>query len=170
MREGRKMSGRGRKGRTSTANVKRRYFHPIFCDWSHFSSVDMQEFLGITRRPTIAESTAPNEKNTDRAVTRYCLDLGMCSRRRVPSVGIDPWNAVSQSREHFNEYGHGYTPTELPRRKSAMQSVTNELDSEAKMPKMAVRKSVALNAVIRPIKSEPMDGVESGKGQQSQRR
>lgn len=85
----------------------------------------------------MAERTAPNEKNTERAVTRYCLDLGMCSRRRVPSVGIEP-------------------PTELPRKKRARHRVKNELEKVAKIPKTAVKNRVALNAIMRPIRSEPV--------------
>jgi hypothetical protein len=47
------------------------------------------------------------------------------------------------------------TPTALPRRKSATQRVPKLLAREAKKPKMEVKKSVALNAVLRPRMSEP---------------
>lgn len=93
------------------------------------------ELLGSTRRATTADTTEPTEKKTESAVTRYCFSLGNCSRRRVPSVGIDP-------------------PTELPRKNKATHNVPKELDKEARKPKMAVKKSVALNAVLRPIISE----------------
>jgi hypothetical protein len=48
------------------------------------------ELLGSTRRAATADTTEPTEKKTESAVTRYCFSLGNCSRRRVPSVGIDP--------------------------------------------------------------------------------
>ncbi|KXN80840.1 hypothetical protein AN958_07203 [Leucoagaricus sp. SymC.cos] len=48
------------------------------------------EFPGRIMRATNAERTEPNEKKTDSAVTRYCFSLGMCSRRSVPSVGMEP--------------------------------------------------------------------------------
>jgi hypothetical protein len=47
------------------------------------------------------------------------------------------------------------TPTELPRKKSVMQRVENEFENDAKIPKRAVKKRVALKAVLRPMKSEP---------------
>ena len=47
------------------------------------------------------------------------------------------------------------TPIELPKKKSAMQRVENEFEKDAKRPKRAVRKRVALKAVIRPMRSEP---------------
>jgi hypothetical protein len=43
------------------------------------------------RRARRDETTAPREKKTESAVTRYCLPRGMCSKISVPSVGIDPW-------------------------------------------------------------------------------
>jgi hypothetical protein len=84
---------------------------------------------------TRAASTAPKEKNTERAVTRYSLPRGICSRRSVPSVGIDP-------------------PTALPRKNRATQSIGNVVANDAAMPKMDVKNRVALNAVLRPIRSE----------------
>ncbi len=49
----------------------------------------------MTRRPMTADKTAPNEKKTERAVTRYCFPLGICSKRSVPSVGIETWYTMS---------------------------------------------------------------------------
>ena len=78
-----------------TINPKaiRRYFQPMFCDaTSHVAGGGGHELLGMRSSPITAARTAPNEKNTDSAVTRYCFPFGMCSRRRVPSVGIEPYN------------------------------------------------------------------------------
>ncbi len=44
---------------------------------------------------TRAARTAPKEKNTESAVTRYSFPRGICSKRRVPSVGMDPFESVS---------------------------------------------------------------------------
>lgn len=55
-------------------------------------------------RPTKAETTEPKEKKTERAVTKYCLFFGICSRRRVPSVGIDPCGRIRTERAR--EMGH----------------------------------------------------------------
>ncbi|EDR14025.1 uncharacterized protein LACBIDRAFT_305379 [Laccaria bicolor S238N-H82] len=51
-----------------------------------------EDASGSARRATTADSdtTEPTEKKSESAVTRYCFSLGNCSRRRVPSVGIDP--------------------------------------------------------------------------------
>ncbi len=107
-------------------------------------------------RPTTADSTDPREKNTERAVTRYCLPLGICSSSRVPSVGMDPY---IQSEVQYIILNKKWvlirTPTALPSRNSAMHRVTNVFASEARMPKTDVKNNVALKAVVRPIKSEP---------------
>ena len=58
----------------------------------------------MTNRPTTAANTAPKEKNTDNAVTRYCLPLGMCSKRSVPSVGIEPYTSDELLRSENGEY------------------------------------------------------------------
>jgi hypothetical protein len=84
---------------------------------------------------TRAESTAPKEKNTERAVTRYSFPRGICSRRSVPSVGSEP-------------------PTALPRKKMAVQSIGKVVASELATPKTEVKNKVALNAVLRPMRSE----------------
>lgn len=77
--------------RTMSPRVIRRYFHPRFCNETSQGVVEIgQELWGSTRRATAADRTAPKEKKMERAVTRYCFSLGMCSRRRVPSVGIEP--------------------------------------------------------------------------------
>ena len=70
----------------------RRYFHPWFWTFtSQGAKVEGgQELCGRTSRATTAESTLPNEKKTESAVTRYCFSFGMCSSKRVPSVGIEP--------------------------------------------------------------------------------
>jgi hypothetical protein len=48
------------------------------------------------------------------------------------------------------------TPTELPSRKRMTQSAGRELANDAKRPNTAVKKSVALNAALLPIRSEPI--------------
>jgi hypothetical protein len=78
--------------RTMSPRAIRRYFHPLFCEsTSQTSGEGGQECCGRTKRATTADRTAPKEKNTESAVTRYCLDLGMCSSSSVPSVGIEPY-------------------------------------------------------------------------------
>ena len=47
------------------------------------------------------------------------------------------------------------TPTELPRKNRMAHKLTNELAKDARIPNTAVKKRVALNAVLRPITSEP---------------
>ena len=47
------------------------------------------------------------------------------------------------------------TPTKLPKKKSAMQRVENGFEKDVRRPKRAVKKRVALKAVIRPMRSEP---------------
>ena len=44
-----------------------------------------------------AAITEPKEKKTDRAVTRYCLPLGICSSKSVPSVGMEPYTGSPSS-------------------------------------------------------------------------
>ena len=51
----------------------------------------------------------------------------------------------------------GRTPTALPSMNSEMQSVVNVFANDAKTPNRAVRNSVALNAAVLPIKSEPAE-------------
>ena len=46
------------------------------------------------------------------------------------------------------------TPTALPRQNRSTQRLQKELASEAKMPNKAVKNSVALNAALRPTRSE----------------
>lgn len=86
-----------------------RYFHPLFWDsTSHASKEVAQECCGITRRATTADRTAPNEKKTERAVTRYCFPFGMCSRRSVPSVGIEPFVVFVHKRLKQSSVGSTY--------------------------------------------------------------
>jgi len=47
------------------------------------------------------------------------------------------------------------TPTALPRKKSATQSIGKVFANEAAMPKTEVKNRVALKAVLRPMRSEP---------------
>ena len=78
----------------------------------------------------------------------------MCSSKRVPSVGIEPYR-----KEVSNQNGHGVklpTPTELPKKKSAMQRVKNDFVRDARRPKRAVKRRVALKAALRPMRSEPL--------------
>jgi hypothetical protein len=49
------------------------------------------------------------------------------------------------------------TPTELPRRNKMTHNIENELAKDARMPKTAVKHKVALKAVIRPMRSEPIE-------------
>ena len=46
------------------------------------------------------------------------------------------------------------TPTALPRKKSSMHKLQNELANDARMPNTAVKKRVALKAALRPTRSE----------------
>jgi hypothetical protein len=123
--------------RVMRPRVMIRYFQPWF--WTSTSQGTRveggQECCGMTRRATTADSAAPTEKKKERAVTRYCFSFGMCSSKRVPSVGIEP-------------------PTELPKKKSEMQRVENEFEKDDRIPKTAVKKRVALKAVLRPMRSE----------------
>jgi hypothetical protein len=48
------------------------------------------------------------------------------------------------------------TPTALPKKKSAIHKVGNVFAKEARRPKIKVKKRVALKAVIRPKRSEPV--------------
>jgi len=66
-------------------------FQPTFLSKSHGAGKGSQEFLGISTMATTAASTAPMEKNNERAVTRYSFPRGICSRRSVPSVGSEPF-------------------------------------------------------------------------------
>jgi len=75
------------------------YFHPRFLSKSQGAGEGSQEFLGISIMATKAASTAPKEKNTERAVTRYSLPRGICSRRSVPSVGSEPFQEGVRTRE-----------------------------------------------------------------------
>jgi hypothetical protein len=78
--------------RTMSPRQIRRYCHPLFWMSTSQGTIEAagQEFCGSTKRATAAARTAPKEKNMDNAVTRYCFSFGMCSRRSVPSVGMDP--------------------------------------------------------------------------------
>lgn len=109
----------------------------------------------MTAKPITAARTAPKEKKTDSAVTRYCLPFGICSRRSVPSVGMEPY--VSDFRRvHHGLFREIRTPTALPSRNRARQSHAKVPAKAAKTPNTDVRKSVALNAVVRPMRSEPV--------------
>jgi len=66
------------------------YCQPVFWVATSQGTLGEHEREGITVSATAADRTDPKEKKTERAVTRYCLPLGICSRRRVPSVGIEP--------------------------------------------------------------------------------
>lgn len=46
------------------------------------------------------------------------------------------------------------TPTALPRKNKSTQRLKKELANDARMPNRAVKKSVALNAALRPTMSE----------------
>ena len=46
------------------------------------------------------------------------------------------------------------TPTELPKKKSAMQRVENKFEKDTRGPKRAEKKNVPLKTVIRPMRSE----------------
>ena len=98
-----------------------------------------------------AERTDPREKKTESAVTKYSFPFGMCSRRSVPSVGIEPWT-------RFNDVltlDEGeLTPTALPRKNRSTHRLPNEFANDARMPNKAVKKRVALKAALRPTRSE----------------
>src|SRR6267154_4175067 len=87
-----------RKAHTMRPRATSSYFQPRFLSKSQGAGKGSQEFLGINTMATMAASTAPKEKKTERAVTRYSLPRGMCSRRRVPSVGSEPFQASASGR------------------------------------------------------------------------
>ncbi len=99
--------------------------------------------------------TAPMEKKTERAVTRYRFSFGTCSSKSVPSVGIDPYKVVYLGTKNGHLDDGEHTPTELPRKKRAMHIVVKEFENEANSPNNAVKNNVALNAALRPRRSEP---------------
>jgi hypothetical protein len=49
------------------------------------------------------------------------------------------------------------TPTALPRKNIAVQSIGKVVASELAIPKRDVKNNVALNAALRPMRSEPED-------------
>lgn len=87
-----------RKAHTMRPRATSSYFQPRFLSKSQGAGNGSQEFLGINTMATRAESTAPKEKKTERAVTRYSFPWGICSRRSVPSVGREPFQASAGSR------------------------------------------------------------------------
>ena len=80
-----------RYGRTMSPIVMRSNFHPVFSVSTSHGASPRHECPGITKMPTTADRTDPKEKKTESAVTMYCFPFGMCSRRSVPSVGIEPY-------------------------------------------------------------------------------
>ena len=84
-----------RKVHTMRPRATSSYFQPRFLSKSQGAGNGSQEFLGINTMATRAASTAPNEKKTERAVTRYSFPRGICSRRSVPSVGSEPFQALA---------------------------------------------------------------------------
>ena len=155
--------------RTINPRATRVYFQPMLSAESQSAGGGRHEWLGKRSIATKAETTAPREKNTDNAVTRYSLPRGMCSNRSVPSVGMEPYRTQrsimgsAQLPHSQNEGCRGAlskirTPTELPRKKRDMHNNTNVFAKDAMMPKIAVKKSVALKAVLRPMRSEPAEG------------
>lgn len=62
------------------------------------------------------------------------------------------------------------TPTELPSRNKATQSHANVPANEENIPNTAVKKRVALNAVVRPMRSEPVKTRRQANAQQVFRR
>lgn len=57
------------------------------------------------------------------------------------------------------------TPTALPKKKRATHRAGKELAKDARIPNSDVRNSVALNAVVRPSKSEPATKLEGNTAQ-----
>ena len=110
--------------------------------------------MGINIMATRAASTAPKEKKTERAVTRYSFPRGIFSRRSVPSVGSEPFQA-SASRRTKTDKESRRTPTALPRKNIAIQSIGKVVASELATPKRDVKNNVALKAALRPMRSEP---------------
>lgn len=55
----------------------------------------------------------------------------------------------------MTDLGKGHTPTALPRKNREIQSTGNVLASQLDRPKTEVKNKVALNAVLRPMRSEP---------------
>ena len=80
-----------RKSHTMRPRATSSYLQPKFLSKSQGAGNGSQEFLGINTMATREASTAPKEKKTERAVTRYSFPRGICSRRSVPSVGSEPF-------------------------------------------------------------------------------
>lgn len=82
-------------------------------------------FLGISIMATRDANTAPREKNTESAVTRYSLPRGICSKRRVPSVGNEPFQARCISArargKKRNEFGKTGVPQQRSQGKTGMR-------------------------------------------------
>jgi hypothetical protein len=70
---GKKANISKRKGHTMRPRATSSYFQPRFLSKSQGAGNGSQEFLGINTMATRAASTAPKEKKTERAVTRYVL-------------------------------------------------------------------------------------------------
>ena len=119
--------------RTSTkiavraARAPKRYRHPVLlAPLAHLWST-VQLFPGSRTSASTAHTTDPSEKNTESAVSQYCLCRGRLSRKNVPSVGMLP-------------------PTPVPRQKHQRHAQANPGDTLSSAPNTAVTTSVRLNA------------------------
>jgi hypothetical protein len=76
--------------------------------------------------------------------------------------------SIPERRESGDSYVAQYvvilTPTALPRKNRIMQRTGKELASEANNPNSDVKNKVALNAVLRPRRSEPFQREKSVNG------
>jgi hypothetical protein len=64
--------------------------------------------------------------------------------------------SVNKKSEWVNREVVKHTPTALPSKKRAMQRRVKVFANDARMPNNAVKKRVALNAILRPRISEPV--------------
>lgn len=149
-----------KKPRTMTLRTVSKYLQPRFCVSGSQGSGDRGQLLeGMTRRPITAERTAPNEKNTESSVSKYCFPRGMFSRNNVPSVGMLPLRMHDygqRTRHPSDSYRTGTYPTALPRKNNVIQrDLTPPAKVLAQIPNKLVKSKVALNAIVLPRRSEP---------------
>ena len=146
----------GQRSRSSEHTIRprhmRRYFQPRF-PLVKSQSVARHVYLGMITMAATAANTAPKEKKTESAVTRYFLSFGNCSRISMPSVGIDP---CAKFQSLVLDYVlKTRTPTALPNKKRATHKDQNEVVMVAPSPNREVNNNVPLNATLRPSRSEP---------------
>lgn len=148
---------------------------------SHVSLLT-HEAPGKTRKPMMADSTAPKEKKTESNVKRYCLSSGRFSvPRPCKSAGLT-WVRcyLTYLRTAFHLWASiprliegpmvGFSPSEQNMRNipavpsQNIQKHNSEKRSDTKLaisPNTAVRKSVALKGKVRPSISDKAPHVKA---------